>query len=60
MILTEWDSFRALDFDRIKAVMKAPVLVDFRNVYASSHVEAQGFSYTGVGRGLVAAALPTH
>ena len=33
VIVTEWEQFRALDLDRLKAVMKQPVLVDLRNVY---------------------------
>ena len=60
VILTEWDSFRALDFDRVKAAMRAPVLVDFRNVYASSDLEGQGFAYHSIGRGAVSTPLPKH
>ena len=33
VIVTEWEQFRALDFDRLKTVMAQPVLVDLRNVY---------------------------
>jgi UDPglucose 6-dehydrogenase len=33
VIVTEWEQFRALDFERLKAVMKQLVLVDLRNVY---------------------------
>jgi UDPglucose 6-dehydrogenase len=51
VILTEWDSFRALDFDRLKAVMRAPVMVDLRNVYRPDDVTQKGFKYAGVGRG---------
>ena len=49
-ILTEWDAFRALDFQRVKRLLKSPVLVDLRNIYNRSDVEAAGFSYTGIGR----------
>jgi UDPglucose 6-dehydrogenase len=49
-ILTEWDAFRALDFQRVKKLLKSPVLVDLRNIYNRSDVEAAGFSYTGIGR----------
>jgi UDPglucose 6-dehydrogenase len=45
---TGWPEFRALDFDRIKAAMKQPVLVDLRNVYRLD--EMDGFSYHSVGR----------
>jgi UDPglucose 6-dehydrogenase len=49
-ILTEWDAFRALDFARVKKLLKSPVLVDLRNIYNRTDVEAAGFSYTGIGR----------
>ncbi|MDE2405812.1 MAG: UDP-glucose/GDP-mannose dehydrogenase family protein [Sphingomonadales bacterium] len=50
VIVTEWDAFRALDFERIKAAMRAPVLVDLRNIYEPAEVRAKGFAYTSVGR----------
>ncbi len=50
VIVTEWDAFRALDFDRIKRIAKAPVLVDLRNVYDPAEVRAKGFAYSSVGR----------
>ncbi|MEQ8697956.1 MAG: UDP-glucose/GDP-mannose dehydrogenase family protein [Bauldia litoralis] len=50
VIVTEWESFRALDFARIKSVMKQPLLVDFRNIYPPSELHAHGFTYRSVGR----------
>ncbi len=50
VIVTEWDAFRALDLDRVKAIAKAPVLVDLRNVYDPAEVRAKGFAYSSVGR----------
>ena len=50
VIVTEWDTFRALDFERIKRIAKAPVLVDLRNVYDPAEVRAKGFAYSSVGR----------
>ncbi|MDD3371145.1 MAG: UDP-glucose/GDP-mannose dehydrogenase family protein [Alphaproteobacteria bacterium] len=50
VILTEWNEFRAIDFDRAKSLMAAPVLVDLRNVYNPDEIRAQGFSYTSIGR----------
>ena len=50
VIVTEWDAFRALDFERIKRIAKAPVLVDLRNVYDPAEVRAKGFAYSSVGR----------
>lgn len=50
VIITEWDQFRALDLTRIKDTMIQPVLVDLRNIYTPSDMEAKGFRYTSIGR----------
>ena len=50
VIITEWDQFRALDLDRLKADMAAPVLVDLRNIYNPAEVRRQGFEYVSIGR----------
>jgi len=50
VILTEWDQFRALDLDRVKLLMRQPLLVDLRNVYRPDEVRARGFRYVSVGR----------
>jgi len=50
VILTEWNEFRALNLERVKAALAAPVLVDLRNVYNPSDMVAAGFAYTSVGR----------
>jgi UDPglucose 6-dehydrogenase len=50
VIVTEWDAFRALDFTRLKGLMKAPLLVDLRNVYKADEVTRHGFDYVGVGK----------
>lgn len=50
VIVTEWNEFRSLDFERMKEIMKAPVLVDLRNVYDPNYVRAAGFAYSCVGR----------
>jgi UDPglucose 6-dehydrogenase len=49
-ILTEWNEFRALDLKRIKSLMKAPVMIDLRNVYNPADMAAAGFTYSSVGR----------
>ncbi len=49
-LLTEWDEFRALDFRRVKDLLKAPVFVDLRNVYRPGHMHEQGFQYHSIGR----------
>jgi len=49
-IVTEWDTFRALDLRRLASVMTAPVMVDLRNVYRPDDVRKLGFAYSSVGR----------
>jgi UDPglucose 6-dehydrogenase len=53
VIITEWDQFRALDLDRIKLLMKRPVMVDLRNIYKPEDMRARGFAYSSVGRASV-------
>ena len=50
VILTEWDQFRALDLDRVKLLLKQPVMVDLRNVYRPGDMRARGFRYASIGR----------
>jgi UDPglucose 6-dehydrogenase len=50
VIVTEWDQFRALDLDRVKATMKGDVVVDLRNIYKPHDMAARGFQYESVGR----------
>jgi UDPglucose 6-dehydrogenase len=50
VIITEWNEFRSLDFARLKAVMKAPRLVDLRNIYEPEEAVRHGFAYHSVGR----------
>jgi UDPglucose 6-dehydrogenase len=49
-IVTEWDAFRALDLPRIKRIMRAPVIVDLRNVYRPEEMKRHGFTYLSIGR----------
>jgi UDPglucose 6-dehydrogenase len=51
LILTEWDQFRALDLDRVKAVLRSLVIVDLRNIYLPADLAAKGLTYVSVGRG---------
>ncbi|MGA7752414.1 MAG: nucleotide sugar dehydrogenase, partial [Candidatus Sulfotelmatobacter sp.] len=44
---TGWPEFRALDFDRIKHLLKNPVIVDTKNLLDSSRLRALGFEYVG-------------
>jgi UDPglucose 6-dehydrogenase len=49
-IITEWNAFRALDMPRVKDLMKAPVLVDMRNIYDPETMRGLGFTYVSIGR----------
>jgi UDPglucose 6-dehydrogenase len=51
VIVTEWNEFRALDLRRVKALLKAPVIVDLRNIYRAEDMARMGFVYRSVGRG---------
>ena len=50
VLATEWNAFRALNFERIKKAMKVPNLIDLRNVYDPQRMKALGFYYSSVGR----------
>jgi UDPglucose 6-dehydrogenase len=49
VLITEWDAYRALDLARLKQRMKAPVVVDLRNVYRAEEMAKHGFDYVRVG-----------
>jgi UDPglucose 6-dehydrogenase len=50
-LVTEWHEFRRPNFERLKTMMRQPVLFDGRNVWSSSELRAAGFTYYGMGRG---------
>jgi UDPglucose 6-dehydrogenase len=50
VILTEWNQFRNLDVDRIKELMRAPVVVDLRNIYSPRDMAEAGVRYVSIGR----------
>jgi UDPglucose 6-dehydrogenase len=51
VLVTEWNEFREPDFERIKKLLKHPVVFDGRNIYNPETLREHGFSYFGVGRG---------
>jgi len=51
LLVTEWNEFRRPDFDRIKSLMKTPVVFDGRNIYDPKIMREKGFVYYGIGRG---------
>ncbi|MAL79846.1 MAG: UDP-glucose 6-dehydrogenase [Sneathiella sp.] len=50
VIITEWNEFRALDLKRVKALMRAPLIVDLRNIYDPHDMAINGFIYSSIGR----------
>ncbi|HKS22294.1 MAG TPA: UDP-glucose/GDP-mannose dehydrogenase family protein [Thermoanaerobaculia bacterium] len=50
VIATEWNEFRALNLDRVKKLLRRPVIVDLRNVYDPQRMKSEGFQYHSVGR----------
>jgi UDPglucose 6-dehydrogenase len=50
LLVTEWQAFRNPNFERIKSVMKQPVIFDGRNIYDPAHLRQMGFTYYSVGR----------
>jgi UDPglucose 6-dehydrogenase len=49
-VLTEWGEFRNLNLDRVKELLKDPIIFDGRNLLDWKEVEAAGFTYFGVGK----------
>ncbi|AKJ00513.1 UDP-glucose dehydrogenase [Archangium gephyra] len=49
-VVTEWNEFRHPDFERMKALMKSPVIFDGRNIYDPARMRELGFTYMGLGR----------
>jgi UDPglucose 6-dehydrogenase len=50
VLTTEWNEFRFLDWDRVKALLRSPIVVDLRNIYDPVRMRARGFDYLCVGR----------
>jgi UDPglucose 6-dehydrogenase len=55
VIVTEWNEFRALDLDRVKKLLRQPIIVDLRNVYDPQTMAGAGFTYISIGRPSAAA-----
>ena len=51
LVITEWNEFKHLDLERIRGLMKQPVLFDARNIYEPEKLRNMGFDYRGFGRG---------
>jgi UDPglucose 6-dehydrogenase len=49
-LLTEWEEFRWLDFERVRSAMRRPAIVDARNLLDPAAMRRRGFEYSGIGR----------
>jgi UDPglucose 6-dehydrogenase len=49
-IVTEWNEFRRPDLDRVKGLLKTPVIFDGRNLFSPNQMRQQGFTYYSIGR----------
>ena len=50
VLMTEWNEFKEIDWEKLKKTMKQPVIIDGRNIYDSKRLNDLGFKYTGIGR----------
>jgi UDPglucose 6-dehydrogenase len=50
VIATEWNQFRNLDFEKLRGLLKNPILIDLKNIYEPSRIREKGWTYVGVGR----------
>ena len=50
VVSTGWPEFRTLDFDRIRRILRRPLVVDTKNLLDGTRMKALGFEYFGVGR----------
>src|SRR5204862_342445 len=50
VLLTEWNTFREPDFEKMRARLRSPVVFDGRNVYSPEQMRALGFTYFSIGR----------
>lgn len=51
MVITEWNEFKQLDLEKIKGLLKTPIIFDGRNIYDPAIMKKMGFKYRGMGRG---------
>jgi UDPglucose 6-dehydrogenase len=50
LVLTDWEEFAALDFERLRKELRHPIIIDGRNMYSLADMERYGFTYVSVGR----------
>jgi len=51
LLITDWNEFKQLNWEKIRSFMRTPIILDGRNLYDPAEMRARGFIYWGVGRG---------
>jgi UDPglucose 6-dehydrogenase len=52
VVVTEWNEFKQLDLEKVKSLLKSPVIYDGRNIYEPALMKEMGFAYRAIGRGM--------
>jgi UDPglucose 6-dehydrogenase len=50
IVVTEWNEFKQLDLEKLKGLLKTPIIMDARNIYDPNSMRGMGFTYRGIGR----------
>ena len=50
IVVTEWNEFKQLDLEKVKNILKSPIIYDGRNIYEPSRMKEMGFTYRAIGR----------
>jgi UDPglucose 6-dehydrogenase len=51
IVVTEWNEFKQLNLEKVKSLLKKPVIMDARNIYDPATMKMMGFAYRAIGRG---------
>jgi UDPglucose 6-dehydrogenase len=51
IVVTEWNEFKQLDLEKVKDLLKTPIIYDGRNIYDPQVMREMGFTYRAIGRG---------
>jgi UDPglucose 6-dehydrogenase len=51
VLVTEWRPYQHPNFDRLRAIMRRPILIDGRNIWSTYRLDREGFEYEGIGTG---------
>ncbi len=50
IIVTEWNEFKQIDLEKLKSLLKTPIIMDARNLYDPARMKEMGFTYRAIGR----------